>query len=130
MAEFVQLFESMGNVDDGDALLAQRLQNRNEPFHVGRGKRGRGFVQKNHFGAAVQRFRESWQVVIDRFGANRPAAFADHEQYPAIFMLVDARIVGALIVIDIGSRDAARDALAPVAETLAQLNARTTPSAR
>jgi hypothetical protein len=80
--------------------------------------------------AAVQRFRESWQVVIDRFGANRPAAFADDEQYPALFMLVDARIVGALIVIDIGSRDAARHALEPIAETLAQLSARAAPTAR
>ena len=73
--------------------------------------------------AAVQRFREAWQIVIDRRGTSRPAAFADAEQYAGMFMQVDVRIVGALIVIDIGSRDAARDALAPIAETLSQLSA-------
>jgi hypothetical protein len=77
--------------------------------------------------AAVQRFRQSWQVLADRFGSNRPAAFADDEQYAAMFMQVDTRIVGALIVIDIGSREAARDALAPIAETLSQLSARSAP---
>lgn len=73
--------------------------------------------------AAVQRFRQAWQIVIDRRESSRPAAFADAEQYAGLFMQVDARIVGALIVIDIGSRDAARDALAPIGETLLQLSA-------
>ena len=73
--------------------------------------------------AAVQRFRQAWQIVIDRRESSRPAAFADAEQYAGLFMQVDARIVGALIVIDIGSRDPARDALAPIGETLLQLSA-------
>jgi hypothetical protein len=73
--------------------------------------------------AAVQRFRQAWQIVIDRRGSSRPAASTDAEQYAGLFMQVDARIVGALIVIDIGSREAARDALAPIAETLSQLSA-------
>src|SRR5262245_2153408 len=68
--------------------------------------------------AAVQRFREFWQVVIDRHAAN-PAAEGDADA--AMFMQVDARIVGALIVIDIGSREAARHALAPIGEALSQL---------
>jgi hypothetical protein len=72
--------------------------------------------------AAVQRFRQAWQIVIDRRGSTRPTGFADADQYAGLFMQVDARIVGALIVIDIGSRDAARDALAPIAETLSQLS--------
>jgi hypothetical protein len=71
--------------------------------------------------AAVHRFREVWQTVIDRRGSVRPPAFADDDQFAGMFMQVDARIVGALIVIDIGSRDAARDALAPIAESLALL---------
>ena len=77
--------------------------------------------------AAVQRFRQAWQIVIDRRGSSGPAAFADAEQYAGLFMQVDARIVGALIVIDIGGRDAARDALAPIAETLSQLSADPAP---
>jgi hypothetical protein len=83
--------------------------------------------------AAVQRFRETWQVVIDRHASNRPAATAataDNDDYDGMFMQVDARIVGALIVIDIGSREAARDALAPIAETLSRLRTRSEPPAR
>ena len=77
--------------------------------------------------AAVQRFRQAWQIVIDRRGPSPRDASADAEQYDGMFMQVDARIVGALIVIDIGSRDAARDALAPIAETLSQLSAAPAP---
>jgi hypothetical protein len=80
--------------------------------------------------AAVGRFRESWQIVIDRFASNRPALFADHDRYGTILMQVDTRIVGALIVIDVGSREAAREALAPIAETLSQLIAQSDPSLR
>ena len=80
--------------------------------------------------AAVQQFRQAWQSIIDRFGANRPTAFANDEHYAGLFMQVDMRLVGALIVIDIGSREAARDALAPIQETLAQLSARSAPTER
>jgi hypothetical protein len=80
--------------------------------------------------AAVQRFRETWQVVIDRHTANRPAGSADSDEYAGLFMQVDARIVGALIVIDIGSREAARDALAPIADTLSRLRTRSEPPSR
>ena len=80
--------------------------------------------------AAVQQFRQAWQSIIDRFGVNRPAAFANDEHYSGMFMQVDMRLVGALIVIDIGSREAARDALAPIQETLAQLSARSAPTSR
>jgi hypothetical protein len=72
--------------------------------------------------AEVRRFRQTWQAVIDWFDARRPASLGDQKDYAGLFMQVDARILGALIVIDIGSRDAARDALAPIAETLADLN--------
>jgi hypothetical protein len=78
--------------------------------------------------AAVSRFRQSWQVITDRFAGHRPEAFADDETLAGTFMQVDARIVGALIVIDIGNREAARSALAPIAETLAGLSARSAPA--
>jgi hypothetical protein len=78
--------------------------------------------------AAVHRFRQAWQLVIDRFEKNPPAALGGDEQYAATFMQVDMRIVGALLVIDIGSREATRDALAPIEQTLAQLSARSAPS--
>ncbi len=70
---------------------------------------------------------QSWQALVDRFGESRPASIADDEQFSATVTLTDARLVGALIVIDIGSRDAAQSALAPIAETLADLDARAAP---
>jgi hypothetical protein len=72
--------------------------------------------------AEVARFRAAFQDVIERFDANRDA-FGDRD-YTGLFMQVDARIVGAMIVIDIGSREAAREALAPIADTLSELNGR------
>jgi hypothetical protein len=42
-------------------------------------------------------------------------------------MDVDVRVLGALIVIDIGSRDAAREALKPIGATLEQLWKRAAP---
>jgi hypothetical protein len=47
-----------------------------------------------------------------------------------MFMLVDTQLVGVLLVIDMGSRDAARNGLAPVGATLAQLSARSAPISR
>jgi hypothetical protein len=76
--------------------------------------------------AAVQRLRRVWQAINERFGKHRPAPFAD-EQYPTMFMQVDVRLVGVLLTIDMGNREAARDGLAPIQETLAQLSARSAP---
>jgi len=80
--------------------------------------------------AAVQRFREAFQEIGERFGKNRPAAFADDEQFGNMFMLIDTRLVGVLLVIDMGNRDAARDGLKPIEETLSQLSARSAPAER
>src|SRR5882757_3762538 len=67
--------------------------------------------------AAVQRLRQTWQAINERFtGEHRPAPFADDEQYPTMFMQVDVRLVGVLLTIDMGNRDAARSGLAPIRE--------------
>ena len=80
--------------------------------------------------AAVQRFRASWHAISDQFGKNRPAPFAGDEQYGTMFMLVDTRVIGVLLAIDLGNRAAARSGLAPIRETLADLSARSAPTAR
>jgi len=72
--------------------------------------------------AEVARFRQAFQAVIKRFDANHTLLAGD-EDYADLFMQVDASLVGAMIVIDIGSRDAARAALAPIADTLSKLKA-------
>jgi hypothetical protein len=80
--------------------------------------------------AAVHRLRAAWQDLTDRYAARPPAALAGDDRMPGLLMQVDMRLVSALIVIDIGSREAAREALAPIEATLAQLNERTAPEAR
>jgi hypothetical protein len=77
--------------------------------------------------AAVQRFRQSWQAINDRFGRHRPAPFADAQEFMTTFVLVDTRLIGVLLTIDLGNRKAARDGLAPIAATLADLSARSAP---
>jgi hypothetical protein len=78
--------------------------------------------------AAVHRFRESWQAILERFGKEPPAPFAEDEQYRQMFTVIDARLVGVLLVIDMGNRDAARAGLAPIKETLADLSTRSAPA--
>jgi hypothetical protein len=78
--------------------------------------------------AEVRLFREAWQEVIARLDKNPPGQFAGDESYAATMIQIDARLVGALIVIDIGSREAARSALAPIGETLTKLRERAAPT--
>ena len=77
--------------------------------------------------AEVRLFRQAWQQVINRLDKNRPEQFGTDQSYAAIMTQIDASVVGALIVIDIGSREAARSALAPIGDTLAKLRERATP---
>jgi hypothetical protein len=78
--------------------------------------------------AQVALLRQEWQRLAERFGAVRPTVFADDKTYAGTFTQVDASLVGALIVIDIGSREAARKALGPIGETLTRLSERSAPT--
>jgi hypothetical protein len=80
--------------------------------------------------AAVQQLRRTWQDINVRFARYPPGPFADDVKFPTMFMLIDTQLVGVLLVIDMGNRDAARNGLAPVGETLAQLSARSAPASR
>jgi hypothetical protein len=71
--------------------------------------------------AAVHRLRARWQTMAERFAGRRPAAFADDENFTAMFMQIDMSLVGVLLVIDLGNRDGAKAALTQVGEALAQL---------
>ena len=77
--------------------------------------------------AEVRLFRETWQDVIARLDNHRPAQFEGDESYAVTMTEIDVALVGVLIVIDIGSREAARAALTPIGETLAKLHERATP---
>ena len=80
--------------------------------------------------AAVHRLRQAWQALAQRFAAEPPAAFAGDEQFAGVFMQTDVQIIGVLLVIDLGNRDAARAGLLPIGATLAQLRERSAPAAR
>jgi hypothetical protein len=73
--------------------------------------------------AEVSRLREAFQAVIQQFNADRIALNADQD-YAGALMQLDVGIIGVLLVIDFGSREAAREALIPIGRTLAELAAR------
>jgi hypothetical protein len=73
--------------------------------------------------AEVSRLREAFQAVIQQFNANRVALDGDQD-YAGALMQLDVSIIGVLLVIDFGSREAAREALIPVGRSLAELGAR------
>jgi hypothetical protein len=73
--------------------------------------------------AEVHRLREAFQAVMERFNANESALGLDTD-YAGALMQFDVSIVGVMLVIDFGSREAARDALTPIGQSLAELQAR------
>jgi hypothetical protein len=73
--------------------------------------------------AEVSRLREAFQAVIQQFNANRVAHDGDQD-YAGALMQLDVSIIGVLLVIDFGSREAAREALIPVGRSLAELGGR------
>jgi hypothetical protein len=76
--------------------------------------------------AEVEYFRAAWGDIIERFGKDRPAAFAGDDTYSSTLMEIDVRLLGAMLVINIGSREAAREALKPIGEAIARLQQRGT----
>jgi hypothetical protein len=73
--------------------------------------------------AEVRLFRDALQEAIARLDEHRSKASTD-ESYAATMMQIDTAIVGALIVIDFGSRENARAALSPIGDTLNKLRER------
>jgi hypothetical protein len=74
--------------------------------------------------AEVRLFRDALQDAIARLGEQQPPKSETDDSYSGTMLQIDMAIVGALIVIDIGSREAARAALAPIGERLAKLRER------
>jgi hypothetical protein len=74
--------------------------------------------------AEVRAFRDALQDAIARLDAHPLPKPEGDESYAATMMQIDMAIIGALIVIDIGSRETARAALSPIGERLSQLRER------
>jgi len=73
--------------------------------------------------AEVHRLREAFQTIIQQFDANRTALGLDPD-FAGTLLQLDVSIVGVMLVIDFGSREAARDALTPIGQRLNELGAR------
>jgi len=73
--------------------------------------------------AEVHRLREAFQTIIQQFDANRTALGLDAD-FAGTLLQLDVSIVGVMLVIDFGSREAARDALTPLGQRLDELGAR------
>jgi hypothetical protein len=74
--------------------------------------------------AEVRLFRDALQEAIAQLDKHPPPKPDGDESYAASMLQIDMAIIGALIVIDIGSREAARAALTPIGERLAKLRER------
>src|SRR5262249_31077467 len=79
--------------------------------------------------AEVARLREAFQAVIAKFDANR-AALGGDQDYAGALLQLDTSIVGVMLVVDFGSREAAREALVPIGRSLSELGAPAQPRAR
>jgi hypothetical protein len=73
--------------------------------------------------AEVHRLREAFQAVIQQVDTNRAALGLDTD-YDGMLLQLDVSMVGVMLVIDFGSREAARDVLTPIGQSLAELQAR------
>ena len=69
----------------------------------------------------LDRLRDSWSRFSERFSGKRPAAFDGNGLYGKLFTAVNARLVGADIMLKTGRLDAARDALNSVRGDLYEL---------
>jgi hypothetical protein len=59
----------------------------------------------------IDRLRDAWIRLTERFSGNRPDAFAENPLYSKLFTSVSARLVGADLMLKSGRPDAARNSL-------------------
>ena len=73
-----------------------------------------GYLRTENVDLAVielERMKESWGALAERFGKNRPEKFRDNELFVTALVDVPVRIVGAFVMINFGRLDIARGAL-------------------
>ncbi len=59
----------------------------------------------------IERLRDSWTRLVERFSGKRPEAFDGNQLYGNLFTVVSARLVGADLMLKTGRLDAARNSL-------------------
>ena len=66
----------------------------------------------------LDQMKDAWGAFAERFGGNRPAPFRDNKLYVTMLVDVPTRIVTALIMINFGRPDIARNALQAIREEM------------
>ena len=67
----------------------------------------------------LEQMKDAWGVFAERFGGNRPAPFRDNKLYLTMLVDVPTRIVTAMIMVNFGRPDIARNALQAIREEIA-----------
>lgn len=69
----------------------------------------------------LDRMREAWSDVVDRFGGKRPAAVTDGPLYTLTLTDISMRMIGVRLVLDLGRADVAGETLSDIRGVLARL---------
>jgi hypothetical protein len=69
----------------------------------------------------IDRLRDAWIRLTERFSGNRPEVFANNPLYGRLFTAVSARLVGADLMLKTGRLDAARNSLDAIRGDLYEL---------
>ena len=69
----------------------------------------------------IDRLRDAWRKLTARFAGHRPDAFDGNPLYPTLFTAVDARLVGADMMLNSGRAQAARQSLEAIRADLHKL---------
>ncbi len=80
-----------------------------------------GYLRNGNFDLAaveLERMKESWSAFAERFGGNRPEPFRDNKLYVTMLVDVPTRIVTAMIMINFGRPDIARNSLEAIRDEM------------
>jgi hypothetical protein len=86
-----------------------------------------GYLRTDSVDLAVielERMRAAWGELVSRFGKNPPAALRDNSLFTEILIDVPTRLVGTLLVLDLGRTDVARSSLQAIRERLSEMRKR------
>jgi hypothetical protein len=80
-----------------------------------------GYLRNENLDLAVvelDRMKDSWSAFAERFSGNRPEPFRDNKLYVTMLVDVPTRIVTAMIMINFGRPDIARNSLQAIREEM------------
>jgi hypothetical protein len=69
----------------------------------------------------LTRLREAWGTMVAKYGPEPPAVFRGNPHYTTVFVDVQTRIVGALLVLNLGRADVAASSLNGIRKELSEM---------